>query len=205
MICWSAAGDGVRCVSVKEVARDTRARARLCSMMPSIIDCSSAFRISGPVCQSRSLFLSVQPCVLMATPDHPLQARNRRYLGRGPGMASDLVAVWEVPLNDKVHRIEFEHGTTTGKRVIRVDGQVSWPLPATRQANVSLFSNRRPSVETGCSSWSATRPSNLLIRSHAKYRSVQRMALHMTTSCTSMVTFGRNSRNCSRRQRKRGA
>lgn len=37
----------------------------------------------------------------------------------------DLVAVWEVPLSDRVHRIEFEHGTTTGKRVIRVDGQVS--------------------------------------------------------------------------------
>lgn len=38
-------------------------------------------------------------------------------------MAGDVVGVWEVPLSDKVHRIEFEHGTTTGRRVIRVDGQ----------------------------------------------------------------------------------
>lgn len=37
---------------------------------------------------------------------------------------SDLVAVWDVPLSDKIHRIEFEHGTTTGKRIIRVDGEV---------------------------------------------------------------------------------
>lgn len=39
-------------------------------------------------------------------------------------MSSDLVAVWEVSLGDGVHTIEFEHGTTSGKRVIRVDGKV---------------------------------------------------------------------------------
>lgn len=39
-------------------------------------------------------------------------------------MSSDLVATWEVALSDGVHLIEFEHGTTTGKRVIRVDGKV---------------------------------------------------------------------------------
>ena len=38
--------------------------------------------------------------------------------------SSDLVAKWDVTLSDKVHRIEFEHGTTTGKRIIRVDGNV---------------------------------------------------------------------------------
>lgn len=40
------------------------------------------------------------------------------------GMTSspDQVAHWEVPLSDGIHKIEFEHGTTTGKRVIRVDG-----------------------------------------------------------------------------------
>jgi len=38
--------------------------------------------------------------------------------------SSDLVAKWDVTLSDKVHRVEFEHGTTTGKRVIRVDGTV---------------------------------------------------------------------------------
>lgn len=39
-------------------------------------------------------------------------------------MSGDLVAVWEVALSDGVHRIEFEHGTTTGKRVINIDGKV---------------------------------------------------------------------------------
>uniref|UniRef100_A0A8C1T2I6 Fas apoptotic inhibitory molecule a n=1 Tax=Cyprinus carpio TaxID=7962 RepID=A0A8C1T2I6_CYPCA len=38
-------------------------------------------------------------------------------------MSGDLVAVWDVALSDGVHRIEFEHGTTTGKRVIYVDGK----------------------------------------------------------------------------------
>ncbi|XP_015724152.2 fas apoptotic inhibitory molecule 1 isoform X2 [Coturnix japonica] len=36
---------------------------------------------------------------------------------------TDLVAVWEVALSDGVHKIEFEHGTTTGKRVVYVDGK----------------------------------------------------------------------------------
>ncbi|XP_076825592.1 fas apoptotic inhibitory molecule 1-like [Clavelina lepadiformis] len=35
----------------------------------------------------------------------------------------DLVATWEVALSDGVHKIEFEHGTTSGKRVIVVDGK----------------------------------------------------------------------------------
>ena len=38
---------------------------------------------------------------------------------------SDLVAHWSVPLSDGIHKIEFEHGTTSGKRVIYVDGKVS--------------------------------------------------------------------------------
>ncbi|XP_060631367.1 fas apoptotic inhibitory molecule 1 isoform X1 [Anolis sagrei] len=36
---------------------------------------------------------------------------------------TDLVAIWEVALSDGVHKIEFEHGTTSGKRVIYVDGK----------------------------------------------------------------------------------
>jgi len=36
----------------------------------------------------------------------------------------DLVAVWEVPLQSGLYSIEFEHGTTTGKRIIRVNGKV---------------------------------------------------------------------------------
>ncbi|KAF1746598.1 hypothetical protein GCK72_023055 [Caenorhabditis remanei] len=35
---------------------------------------------------------------------------------------NDRVASWNVPLRTQIHKIDFEHGTTTGKRVIRVDG-----------------------------------------------------------------------------------
>ena len=37
---------------------------------------------------------------------------------------TDLVAVWEVHLADGIHVIEFEHGTTSGKRVLKVDREV---------------------------------------------------------------------------------
>ena len=40
--------------------------------------------------------------------------------------SSDLVANWDVALSDGIHKIEFEHGTTSGKRVIHVDGKVSF-------------------------------------------------------------------------------
>lgn len=33
----------------------------------------------------------------------------------------DVVATWDIALSDGKHRIQFEHGTTTGKRVIVVD------------------------------------------------------------------------------------
>ncbi|CAG9766220.1 unnamed protein product [Ceutorhynchus assimilis] len=36
---------------------------------------------------------------------------------------SNLVAYWSVPLLDGAHTVEFEHGTTTGKRVLRLDGK----------------------------------------------------------------------------------
>jgi hypothetical protein len=38
--------------------------------------------------------------------------------------SSDLVATWIVPLSDKRHVVQFEHGSITGKRVIRVDEKV---------------------------------------------------------------------------------
>ncbi|KAE8278548.1 Fas apoptotic inhibitory molecule 1 [Larimichthys crocea] len=38
-------------------------------------------------------------------------------------LGGDLVAVWEVALSDGVYRIEFSHGTTTGKRVVCVNGR----------------------------------------------------------------------------------
>lgn len=44
------------------------------------------------------------------------------------GMGGDLVALWEVRLSDGVHKVGFEHGTTTGRRVLWVDGEVSGDL-----------------------------------------------------------------------------
>ncbi|KAL4003728.1 Fas apoptotic inhibitory molecule 1 [Acanthocheilonema viteae] len=35
----------------------------------------------------------------------------------------DTVASWSVPVEDRIYKIEFEHGTASGKRVIRVDGK----------------------------------------------------------------------------------
>ena len=37
-------------------------------------------------------------------------------------MATDVVATWDVALSDGIHTVLFEHGTTTGKRVILLDG-----------------------------------------------------------------------------------
>ncbi|XP_064826185.1 fas apoptotic inhibitory molecule 1-like [Oncorhynchus masou masou] len=38
-------------------------------------------------------------------------------------MAGDVVGIWEVALSDGVYRVEFEHGTATGKRVVWINGQ----------------------------------------------------------------------------------
>ncbi|XP_054641101.1 fas apoptotic inhibitory molecule 1-like isoform X2 [Dunckerocampus dactyliophorus] len=38
-------------------------------------------------------------------------------------LSGDLVASWEVALSDGVYRIEFDHGTTTGRRIVYVNGQ----------------------------------------------------------------------------------
>ncbi|XP_063695917.1 fas apoptotic inhibitory molecule 1 [Culicoides brevitarsis] len=35
----------------------------------------------------------------------------------------EVVAQWRVPIRGKLYQIEFEHGTTSGKRVIWVDGK----------------------------------------------------------------------------------
>ena len=35
----------------------------------------------------------------------------------------DVAANWELRLNDGPHKVTFEHGTTSGKRVILVDGK----------------------------------------------------------------------------------
>ncbi|XP_055336837.1 uncharacterized protein LOC129587230 [Paramacrobiotus metropolitanus] len=46
---------------------------------------------------------------------------NKGAIGRLA--AGDLVALWEIKLSDGLHRVEFEHGTTSGKRIVRVDGK----------------------------------------------------------------------------------
>ena len=38
-------------------------------------------------------------------------------------MSPDIVASWSVSLPDGIHSIKFEHGTTTGKRVVWVDNK----------------------------------------------------------------------------------
>lgn len=38
--------------------------------------------------------------------------------GNGP------TAKWEVPLNDGNHIVEFIHGTATGQRIVKIDGNV---------------------------------------------------------------------------------
>lgn len=71
-------------------------------------------------------------------------------------MSTDLAGVWEVALSDGVHRIEFEHGTTTGKRVIYVDGKV-WMMRHTHTQVTGeegrgepVRYNCRPHLLNGC-------------------------------------------------------
>lgn len=37
----------------------------------------------------------------------------------------EIAAEWNVPLRGNLHLIEFEHGTTSGKRVLWIDGKVN--------------------------------------------------------------------------------
>lgn len=39
----------------------------------------------------------------------------------------EVSAEWHVPLRGNLHVIEFEHGTTSGKRIVWVDGKVFMP------------------------------------------------------------------------------
>lgn len=57
-------------------------------------------------------------------------------------MRGDVVGVWEVALSDGVYRIEFAHGTTTGKRVVLINGEVG--------PDVRLFSNMSLTCCTHC-------------------------------------------------------
>ncbi|CAD7089196.1 unnamed protein product [Hermetia illucens] len=61
--------------------------------------------------------LGVDNILAGPVPDPSEDTEAKRYERR------EVVAEWRVPMHGKVHRIEFEHGTTSGKRVIWVDGQ----------------------------------------------------------------------------------
>lgn len=53
----------------------------------------------------------------------------------------DVVAEWRVPTRERLHVVEFEHGTTSGKRVLWVDGKVcakssgGWVIQKLRTTN----------------------------------------------------------------------
>lgn len=36
----------------------------------------------------------------------------------------EVVAEWQVPVRGKLHKVEFEHGTTSGKRILWIDEKV---------------------------------------------------------------------------------
>lgn len=48
----------------------------------------------------------------------------------------DVVATWKVPLSDGIHKVEFQHGTASGKRVIIIDDKVSWNLAGYQESKL---------------------------------------------------------------------
>lgn len=64
--------------------------------------------------------------VLLAPPIQTQPPSDTSYEKR------EIVAEWRVPLRGKLHKIEFEHGTTSGRRVLWIDGKVM-------QTSLSLF------------------------------------------------------------------
>lgn len=60
--------------------------------------------------------VAAEPCQAAndATDFEQRQAYERR----------ELSAEWRVPLRGNLHTVEFEHGTTSGKRILWVDGKV---------------------------------------------------------------------------------
>lgn len=37
---------------------------------------------------------------------------------------ADVVALWDIALSNGIHKVKFEHGTTSGKRTITIDDEV---------------------------------------------------------------------------------
>ena len=61
---------------------------------------------------------------------------------------TDLVVVWEVHLADGIHVIEFEHGATSGKRVLKVDREVilknDWMFKLVGTESFKVGKNKTP-------------------------------------------------------------
>ena len=64
----------------------------------------------------------------MANPDlhmkPPTEEEVAAELAASRNENKQITAEWRVPVGGKLFTIEFEHGTTSGKRVLWVDGKV---------------------------------------------------------------------------------
>ena len=61
-------------------------------------------------------------------------------------MSEDLVAKWDISLPDGKYKIEFEHGTTSGRRVIRVNDKEimrqNWMFKLVGQEQFTIGKNK---------------------------------------------------------------
>ena len=73
---------------------------------------------------------------------------NKELIEKMVEASTDLVAVWEVHLADGIHVIEFEHGTTSGKRVLKVDREVilknDWMFKLVGTESFKVGKNKTP-------------------------------------------------------------
>lgn len=51
----------------------------------------------------------------------------------------EIVAEWRVPLRGKLHKLEFEHGTTSGRRVLWIDEKVNRTILFVRMPIALIF------------------------------------------------------------------
>lgn len=64
----------------------------------------------------------------------------------------DVVALWEVSLPDGIHLIEFEHETTSGRRVVRYL-LISNIETKNNMIAIKESTPKKSFAKTGCSSW----------------------------------------------------
>lgn len=54
----------------------------------------------------------------------PVPSRDKQPADDTSYEKREIAAEWRVPLRGKLHKIEFEHGTTSGRRVLWIDEKV---------------------------------------------------------------------------------